>query len=123
MRKIIFSVLLCAPLMALAASAHMDVINMEFQEGCSMDQFMGIVSDFNEWGADYGYHARIAMPLQNDDLGSFYWLGESADAATFGAAWDAWRDALANADSVPAQLQTRFEACVNENSRTGYDVY
>ena len=122
MRKIIFAVLLCTPLAAFAAG-HMDVIKMELKEGCSLAELVEITADFNQWGADYGYHARIAAPLQNDDLTHLYWLGESANAATFGAAWDAWRDAQSDVDTAAAQLGARFDECATNISRTGYDLY
>lgn len=40
-----------------------------------------------------------------------------------GAAWDAWRDAQADSDSVPAQLAERFGECSRNISRNGYDLY
>lgn len=123
MKKLLFSVLLCAPLLALAADGYLDVIKFELKEGCSFADHQAITKDLNEWGADHGYHARVAVPLQNDDLNSYYWLGESANAAAYGAAWDAWRDGLAVEDSVPAQLWARFEDCSVNVSRHGYDLY
>jgi hypothetical protein len=123
MNRLFLASLLCFPLSAIAASAHLDVIKMELQEGCSLADLMEITNDFNEWGADHGYHARIAVALQNDDANAMYWLGESANAATFGAAWDTWRDAQADPESVPAQLSARFAECSNNVSRSGYDLY
>lgn len=52
-----------------------------------------------------------------------YWLGTSANAATFGKTWDAWRDAQGDTNSVLAKLQARFSACETNVSRTGYDIY
>lgn len=123
MKKILFAALLCLPLSAIAANGHLDVIKFELVEGCSLAEHQAITADFNKWGADHGYRARVAVPIQNSDLNSFYWLGESADAATYGAAWDAWRDALADSDSVPAQLAARFAECSKNVSRNGYDLY
>ncbi|MFZ2508988.1 MAG: hypothetical protein WAW79_11025 [Steroidobacteraceae bacterium] len=51
------------------------------------------------------------------------WLGRSANAATFGKAWDAWRDALSNPDSVPAKLWVRFLKCGVNLNRSGFDTY
>jgi hypothetical protein len=101
----------------------MDVIEFELLEGCSFSKYMEIVGDFNQWGESYGYKAEIAMPLQNENLTSMYWLGTSANAASFGKAWDAWRDALGDSDSEPAKLWMRFQQCSTNLTRHGYDVY
>lgn len=121
MRKMMLAALLFLPM---AASAdHMDVIEFKMLEGCSFEQYMEIVGDFNEWGADFGYRAQIAVPLQNENLESMYWLGTSKDAATFGKAWDTWRDAQSDPDSAPAKLSARFLACTENLGRWGYDIY
>lgn len=121
MRKILLAAFLLLPLNAVAE--HMDVIEFKMIEGCSMGQYMAIVEDFNKWGEDYGYQAKIAFPLQSNNLTSVYWLGTSANATAFGKAWDAWRDALGDADSVPAKLAARFAECSENLGRRGYDVF
>lgn len=63
------------------------------------------------------------MPVQSENLTSIGWLGRSADSATFGKAWDAWRDALGDPESDPAKLNARFEECTKNLSRRGFDVY
>jgi hypothetical protein len=63
------------------------------------------------------------MPLQSDKLTSMYWLGTSADAATFGKAWDTWRDSLNDPESKPSMLWGRFQECSENLGRRGYDVY
>ena len=125
MKKRLLAVLLAMPFLSpMAASAeHWDVISMEMTGKCSMSKFMDIVSDFNAWGADYGYSAKIAAPLQSDNLGTYFWVGSSQNAAAFGAAWDAWRDAQSDEKSTPAKLQARFEECSKNIQRNGYDVY
>lgn len=121
MRAIILSMLLCLPM---AASAeYLDVIKFELKEGCTFAQHQEITADFNKWGEQYGYRARVAMPLNGDDLNSLYWLGETADAAAFGKAWDTWRDALSDPGSTPAELWARFEVCSTNVGRWGYDLY
>ncbi len=113
-----------ALLLPLSAFAdHMDVIEFELHEDCSLSSYMEIVADFNEWGKSYGYQAKIAAPLQSSNLTSMYWLGTSANAAAFGKAWDAWRDSQSNADSAPAKLQARFAECTTNLGRRSYDVY
>jgi hypothetical protein len=63
------------------------------------------------------------MPLQNDDLDSMFWIGTAENAAAFGAAWDTWRDALGDPESVPSKLWVRFQNCSENVARYGYDIY
>jgi len=123
MKKVFLIALLSFPFAALAD--HMDVIQMTIGENCSVAQYVAIMKDFNEqWGADYGYAAELAVPLQSNDLVSVYWVGRSANAEAFGKAWDAWRDAQADPTSEAAKLQARFNACGESNeARRSYDVY
>jgi len=122
MKKIFLALLLCLPMTALGE--YMDVIEVKLLDGCSFDKYMQIANDFNkEWGMANNYSARVAMPIQSDDLVSFYWLGTTKDAATFGKAWDTWRDAQSDPNSKPAKLWARFQACSVNVGRWGYDVY
>jgi len=121
MRKTFLAMLLCLPLTAFGD--YMDVIQVKLVDGCTFDTYMQITSDFNKWGEKNGYLARVAMPLQNEDLTTFYWLGESENAAAFGKAWDTWRDAQSDPDSTPAKLWARFQACSVNLGRWGYDLY
>ncbi len=122
MRKTIFAILLCLPM---AASAeYMDVIEFTLNDGCSFDKYMEIVNDFNsEWGEANGYSARVVVPLQSDNLVSMFWLGTTKDAASFGKAWDTWRDELSDPDSTASHLWARFVDCEVNQSRRGYDIY
>ena len=122
MKRIILALLLWLPM---AASAeYMDVIEFKLLDGCSFEKYMDIVNYFNsDWGEANGYTARVAMPIQNENLVSLYWLGTTKNAATFGKAWDTWRDALSNSDSVEAKLWARFQACEINLARSGYDIY
>ncbi len=121
MKRLLISVMLLLPLTAFGA--HMDVIEFELLEGCSFSKYMEIVGDFNQWGESYGYKAEIAVPVQSDNLTSMYWLGTSANAASFGKTWDAWRDAMDDPDSEPAKLWARFLICEENITRNGYDLY
>ncbi|MGI9234686.1 MAG: hypothetical protein ACR2RD_13715 [Woeseiaceae bacterium] len=121
MKRIFLAIVLLAPLSV--SADHMDVIEFKMLEGCSFEKYLEIVNDFNDWGEEYGYNAKVAVPLQNDNLISYYWLGTSKNAATFGKAWDAWRDALSDPESTPAQLWARFQECTVNLGRHGYDVY
>lgn len=122
MKKLILLALLALPLSA--AAEHLDVIQTELKEGCSLEQYRAIAKDFNDqWGKSHGYSAQIAVPVQSNDLKSVYWLGRSASAESFGKAWDTWRDELSDPKSVAAKLQARFEKCSDDQGRRGYDLY
>ena len=122
MKKLLAIALFCLP--ASASAEHMDVIQVQLNDGCSVARYVEITADFNaQWGKDHGYRAEIAVPLQSQDLASIFWIGRSANAQAFGAAWDAWRDALPDSKSVAAKLNARFEKCGVNQDRSGYDVY
>jgi hypothetical protein len=106
-----------------ATADHYDVIEFKLKDSCDFATYMKVVKDFNEWGKEYGYRTEIANKVQHNDLTTLLWLGRSANAAAFGKAWDAWRDALADANSAPAKLNARFAACSTNVSRRSYDVY
>ncbi len=122
MTKLLVIGLLCLPLSA--SAEHMDVLQLKLNEDCSVADYSAIVKDFNEqWGKAHGYRAELAVPLQNDDLTSIFWLGRSANAAAFGKAWDVWRDALADSKSLESKLQARFTKCGTTESRSSFDLY
>ena len=122
MKKLLLLILFLTP--TLASAEYMDVIKFKLTGQCSFSEYLEIKNDFNsQWGEGNGYISRVAMPLQNDDLGSMYWIGTTENAAAFGAAWDSWRDALGDPDSVPAKLSARFQICSENLSRRGYDIF
>ena len=122
MKKIIFAVFLISPFGALAD--HIDVIEVELHEGCSVSKYVAIKDDFNEqWGSKNGYHSEVFVPIQSNNLTSIFWVGRSDNAAAFGKAWDQWRNDLANPDSVASKLWARFLDCSTNVGRRGYDVY
>ena len=122
MRVLLAMLLLALPMAATAD--HLDVIEFKLNDGCNFNTYMAIANDFNtQWGSQNGYHAEVLMPIQSQNLVSMYWIGRSKDAAAFGKAWDTWRNAQADPNSVPSKLWARFLACSTNLSRRGYDVY
>lgn len=122
MTKTIACMLLTLPLVA--SADYLDVIETKLNDGCSFEKQLQITKDFNEqWAAKYGYRAELLMPIQSQNLTSIYWVGRTKDAATFGKAWDAWRNELSDPNSVAGKLSARFEACGTNLARRGYDVY
>ena len=122
MKKLLLLILFLSPTMA--SAEYMDVITFKLTGECTLAEYLAIKDDFNsQWGSNNGYTARVAMALQSDDLETMYWIGTADNAAAFGAAWDTWRDALGDPDSVPAKLWARFQVCSTNSARHGYDIY
>jgi hypothetical protein len=121
MKRILALALLVLPVTSMAD--YLDVIKVKLNDGCSFASYIEILKDFNQWGKANGYQAEVLMPVQQADLTYIFWVGRSANAASFGKAWDTWRDAQANAESVPAKLGARFGACSTNVSRSGFDTY
>ncbi len=122
MKKILFTMLIISPLGALAD--HIDVIEVQLHEGCSVATYTAIKDDFNsQWGAMNGYQSEVLVPLQSDNLVSLFWVGRTANAAAFGNAWDVWSKDLTDPDSIASKLWARFLDCSTNVSRRGYDVY
>jgi hypothetical protein len=122
MKKMLAFVLLAAPMVA--SADYLDVIEFKLNDGCSFQQYMPIVKDFNaQFGEKNAYRAEVLMPLQSPNLTSLYWVGRTKDAATFGKAWDTWRNQLSDPNSVAAKLWERFKACSTNLARRGYDTY
>lgn len=122
MKRILVAFLLALPLGALAD--HIDVIEVQLNEGCTVQEYVAIKDDFNsEWGSKNGYRSEVLVAIQSNNLTSVYWVGRSADAAAFGKAWDQWRTDLGNPDSVAAKLWARFVECSTNVARRGYDTY
>lgn len=126
MKKLLILAFVLTALVAPGAvrADHLDVIYVTLQADCSLPEYLAIVEDFNKWGEEYGYRTEIAVPIQSDSVGTLVWVGRSKNAEAFGRAWDAWRDAQADPESVPAKINARFEQC-NEpfTVRKGFDTY
>lgn len=123
MKRLLALALLVLPTAAYSAG-HMDVIQVSLKEGCTVQKYTQLASDFNQsWGKAHGYMTEILVPLQSQDLTSVFWVGRTADAAAFGAAWDAWRDELTEEKSTAAKLQARIDECSANIARRSYDIY
>ena len=121
MRRLATVLLLLAPVCA--SAEHLDVIQGKLKEKCTLAKYVEMKNDFNEqWGKSHGYRAEIASPVQSNDLGSVFWIGHTTSAESFGKAWDTWRTEISNPKSVAGKLNERFEKCVDNTMRTGYDT-
>jgi hypothetical protein len=122
MKKLLLIAALLLPGPAMANS--LDVITSKLKAGCTFQTYLGITRDFNEtWGKANGYTAEVLLPVHSPDSSMVVWVGNTASAQAFGKAWDTWRNALANPNSVEAKLQARFDACSTQISRASYDSY
>ncbi len=122
MKKILCALLLMLPIGAFAD--HIDVIEMQLNEGCSLSTFLAIKDDFNEqWGKKYSYQVEVLTPIQSNNLTSLFWSGRSENAAVFGKAYDQWTTDLMDPDSVASKLVARFEECTDLLGRRGYIVH
>jgi hypothetical protein len=122
MKHLILAALMTLPITALAD--HIDVIQFELQDGCSVSDYVAIKNDFNEqFGSQNGYRSEVLVAIQSHDLTSLYWVGRSESAEAFGKAWDQWRNDLSDPESAASKLWARFRACATNVGRRGYDVY
>ncbi len=120
MKKILAVLILLLPTSLLAD--HLDVIPVTLQEDCSLGTYLAIAKDFNEqWGKENGYIAEVAVPIQSDTLDRMFWLGRSANAAAFGAAYDKWIAESADPNTTAGKLWRRLQDCQEPlTARRGY---
>lgn len=119
MKKLLCIVLLALPIGAFAD--HVDVIEFQLKEGCSMSTYLVIAADFNEkWGKANGYRSEILTPIQSHNMESLYWVGRSASTEAFGKAFDQWSKDLKDPDSIASKLAERFAECSDNVGRRGY---
>jgi hypothetical protein len=122
MKKLLLIAALMLPGPAMANT--LDVITSKLKDGCTFQTYLGITREFNEsWGKANGYNAQLMLPVHSPDSRMVVWVGNTASAQAFGKAWDMWRNAQANPNSVEAKLQARFDACSTQISRASYDSY
>ena len=122
MKKLLFALLLALPISA--SADHVDVIEIQLNEGCSLSTYLAIKDDFNvQWGKKYGYHSEVLVPIQSNNLTSLFWVGRTANTAVWGKAWDQWNSDLMDPGSVASKLWARFLDCGANIARRGYDAY
>lgn len=110
MKTLLAALALLVPTPAMADT--LDVITGKLKEGCSFATYLGLTKEFNEtWGKAHGYRAQLMLPVHSPDSRMVIWVGTTRSAQAFGSAWDVWRTALANPNSIEAKLQARFDAC------------
>jgi hypothetical protein len=122
MKKLIALVVFALPMAAQAD--YVDVVAGKLNAGCTLAQYLQVVSDFNEqWAKDYGYRAEVLVPLQSRDMDTIYWVGRIRNAEAFGKGLDAWRAAQSDPNSTAAKLMARLRSCTTSDSRAGFASY
>lgn len=110
MKKLLILAIFCMP--AISWADHIDVIPMNLNEDCSLATYLASVADFNkDWGSKYAYNVEVFVPMHGDDMNTIYWIGRSENAATFGAAYDAWESEVTDPNSTAGKLMARFIEC------------
>jgi hypothetical protein len=111
-------VFLAAPLAANAQ--YVDAISNKLIGGCTLDQYLVAVGEFRGVmkSEGYGYTVEIMQPLTGE-LGAIWWVGRTADLATYAADYTRWEKALANAGSPEAKVNAKLDACAENVSRQG----
>jgi len=122
MKKLLTAVALLAA-STLAQAEYKDVIAFQMTGECSFSEYMEAVGEFNKWAAPHGYNTQIFMPMSSDDLETYFWVGTSADAGSFGTAYEAWLSELGDSESLPSELNARFAECGTNASRSSYHAY
>jgi hypothetical protein len=116
--------LMLAGLPMIASADYVDVIEFRLNQSCPLETQLQVARDFNaQWGEKLGYRAEILAPLEPRSLSSFYWVGRTKNAETFGRAWDTWRSEIRDPNSVAGRLLSRYNACATGISRRGYEIY
>jgi hypothetical protein len=111
--------LLLAPLTA--SADYLDVIGNKLNDGCSFDQYLGLVKDFRGVmkSESYGYTVEIAQPRTGEDLTIIWWIGRTKDLATFQKDNARWEAALMKSGSPEAKLNDKLTKCSTNVSRNG----
>lgn len=111
--------ILTAPIAA--GAQYVDVIVNSMNDGCPLDKYLGHVEEFRGVmkSENYSYTVEILQPLMGDDVSVIYWVGRTADLATFGAEYTRWEQALENAGSPESKVNAKLNECTTNVSRSG----
>jgi hypothetical protein len=105
-----------------AANAdYVDVITNEMNPDCTMEQYLETVEEFRGvmTAQGYTYTVEILVPVEGENLSSVYWVGRTADFATFGAEYTKWLAGIAKSGSPEAKMNAKLNKCATNLSRSG----
>jgi hypothetical protein len=103
-----------------AAADMVDVIQLELNEGCTLEQYLSAVDEFNAYYKDKGYQTEIMIPLHAPTVEGVLWVGRSESVTAFGKAYDHWEAELQKDGSAVSKLNERFDRCTDSILRESY---
>ena len=103
------------------AKAEMwDVIEFTLSEKCTVEKYLKIVDDFNEYYKDKDYQTEILLPLHTQNQAAIFWVGRSPTTSGFGKAYDHWLAGVEQDGSAVSKLSDRLQDCGTVTSRSSF---
>ena len=104
-----------------ASADYVDVITNKLSSDCTMVKYMATVEEFRGvmTAQGYTYTVEILVPVESSDLSNVFWVGRTADFATFGAEYTKWLAALGKSGSPEAKVNANMNKCATSQSRSG----
>jgi hypothetical protein len=103
-----------------ARADYLDVITTRLGD-CSLEKYLTLVDEFRGVMKQqkYPYTVEIAVPLINNDLDAVYWIGRTADLASFATGVTRWEGEIAKKGTPEAKVNEKLDACGENVSRSG----
>ena len=107
--------------LSMVAKAEMwDVLEITLSEKCTVEKYLKIVDDFNQYYKDKGYQAEILLPLHTENQAAIFWIGRTKNSEDFGKAYDHWLAGQTQDGSGVDKLSDRFADCGTTTSRSSF---
>ncbi|MCH6564136.1 MAG: hypothetical protein IH800_17145 [Myxococcales bacterium] len=107
--------------LSMVAKAEMwDVLEITLSEKCTVEKYLKIVDDFNQYYKDKGYQAEILLPLHTENQAAIFWIGRTKNSEDFGKAYDHWLAGQVQDGSAVDKLSDRFADCGTTTSRSSF---
>ena len=100
---------------------YLDVITTRLGD-CSQEKYLELVDEFRGVmkSQKYSYMVEIAIPLINDQMDVVFWIGRTADFATFGQEYSRWEKAVATGGTPEAKMNDKLNSCGENLTRSGH---
>ncbi len=120
-KRLLFFAISAALCWSMTAKAEMwDVLEITLSEKCTVEKYLKLVDDFNEYYKDKGYQAEILLPLHTENQAAIFWIGRTKNSEDFGKAYDHWLAGQAQDGSAVDKLSDRFADCGTTTSRSSF---
>ncbi|TDJ05046.1 MAG: hypothetical protein E2O71_12080 [Deltaproteobacteria bacterium] len=107
--------------LSMVAKAEMwDVLEFTLSEKCTVEKYLKIVDDFDQYYKDKGYQAEILLPLHTENQAPILWIGRTKNSEDFDKAYDHWLAGQAQDGSAVDKLSERFADCGTTTSRSSF---